>query len=147
MSLALPKSRTAKNAILTLMESITAPVFDVFDGNVDEKEITIASDGKVQGYAVLWWTPGNDVVQRLAARADMKALVWQITAVGGDTNRCLGVADALQEALIGVRLTLPDGSSTPIRNYEFGNADVVQKDDNAIPERYYVPLQYSCRLA
>ena len=143
----LPLTRTAKDVVLDVLESIAEPSIDVFDGNVDDRRVTIAGDGNVQGYAVLWWTPGVDLQQRLCPTPDARQLTFQITAVGGDTNRCLGVADALQATLIGRRLTLPDGVSTPIRNYDFGNGDVVSKDPREVPERYFVPLLYSCRLA
>lgn len=141
---ALPSVRTARDAVLELLEPISS-VIDIFSGEVDEDQIRYDSDDRVHGYAVLWAGAGTLLTNRLCMTPDAKQFGFQITAAGGDDTRALWVADRVNGVLVGARLSIPDGKTTPITG--IGDEGPVRIDNNVTPTRHFVPLLFTCRLA
>lgn len=139
----LPSSRTAADQLWTELQDVTA--IDHFRDGVNEDDVTYDDDEKAHGYAVLWTGSGSTLTNRICRTPDAKSITFQITAVGGDGNRARWVADKIQAAFSGLRLTLPDGITTPIR--QDNDPGFPQEDDDVNPPRYQLPLVFTCRLA
>lgn len=142
---ALPSSRTAKDAILDIL-GVLKPATQIFDGKVNDNEIIFDPDQTVRGYAVLFAGTGSNVTARLCRTPDSRFLPFQITAVGGTTNKALWVADRVLGVVVGARLTIPDGVTTPV-DMDEGDVGPVQKDEAVNPPRFWLPLLFTCRLA
>lgn len=143
--MAAPGARTAKDAVLALLN---LPPLTVRDGDrINDSTLPLPVDaiGRVKPYAVLWAGGGQILQENLAAMPDGRQLGWQVTAAGADADGCMWAADKVLGALVGARLTIPDGSSGVI--YQVGDPGPARVDTTVDPHRTYLPLLFTCRLA
>ena len=118
----------------------------VFDGRPDDsnpsvgygapsRDVAIDPDGRAHMYACLYTgaaMPGED--ERLTGTGGTLGATFQVTAAGGDQNRCeLAVAKVLA-ALHGQRL--PGGGICRVDPFD----PIPRTDDAPSPSRTYLPL-------
>lgn len=123
-------------AVLTLLDAIANVV--TYDGEVP-RDLPLDPDGRVHPYLVFY--PGVGNLDRTALNAASTAGVWsfQVTAVGGDRQRCQFAAAAAAGALTDIRLTVSGWQSSPI--VHLPGPDMA-RDDDPNPPRFYVPLLF-----
>lgn len=128
----------ATAAVVALLEA--APNLDVFDGAVKAR---MDSDGKAHPYAALWASPGRDNPDEQRECGTARALVWtfQVTAAGGDVDRCRRAVDRTLAALLNVRL-FPNGGRIRL-DFDPGPE---REDRDESPPRWYVPLSFVVSL-
>lgn len=123
------------------------PNLDVLVDGIDingEPTYRLDPDKRVHMTAVLWMgvgvpTEGDDA---LCGGRELGSLSWQVTCVGGDTNRAARAALKTRAALTGEYLTGVDG-----RALEQFDQLTISEDKSASPSRFYVPIAYTAQLA
>lgn len=92
-------------------------------------------------YAVLYMSPGQVMSESLAdQRTDMQVM-FQVTCVGADEERCLWAADKARAAL---HPPLTVTGRKAFRVEELGGPPMLRDDDLA-PPLFYVPIQFMLR--
>lgn len=123
------------------------PNLDVLVDGIDiagEPTYRLDPDRRVHMTAVLWMgvavpVEGDDTV---CGDRDLGSLSWQVTAVGGDTDRAARAAFKTRAALTGKHLVEPHGRALE----QFNQVSVIE-DKSASPSRFYYPLLYSAQIA
>lgn len=144
-NLNLPSTREGKDAVLAVLKAIDPINFPITDGEPDDRDLKFDPDGRVHPYAVLYLGNTATIIQRMCRTPDVRNFGFQVTAVGGDNDRCLWAVDLVEKHLVGRRLTLPGGESTPINQEPISGPSQIDRSVN--PTRTYLPLFFFCRLA
>ncbi|MGG5257461.1 hypothetical protein [Phycicoccus avicenniae] len=106
-------------------------------------DVALDPDGRAHLYAALyvgsgWRTPEDD---RLAGVSGTRVSTFQVTAAGGDIDRCLRAADKVLAALDGVLIA----SGGVIRNDI--DPGLPREDRDPKPSRYYLPLIFRVAIS
>jgi hypothetical protein len=92
-------------------------------------------------YAVLYMSPGQTMSESLAdQRTDMQVM-FQVTCVGADEERCLWVVDKVRRAL---HPRLEVTGRKAFRAEELGGPPML-RDDDLTPPVFYLPIQFMLR--
>ena len=141
---------TVGNGVWTLLGGtvdlmFTAGAPNLFRGRVDDPPLQ--EDGTVEGYAVLYSSPGLRSGSRLGATRDRFDGTFQITCVGADDEACLWVVDEVTGRVTGKQIaTGPDGSRKRRIVEDLANQSrSVIRDESVQPPRFYVPLLFRIR--
>lgn len=124
-------------AVIARLKAAGIADFEVYDSDVPSAP-PAADDGRVYPYAVVWgsagWTP--DEARSITVDA-AGALTWPepVTVAAGSPTWCLDAARAVREALDGYRI----GDDLL---YEQPGTPNMQRDPDAKPPRWYVPLTF-----
>ena len=139
-------AQTVGNAVWALLggglnELFTAGPPNLFRGKVSDPPKN--SDGTVKTYAVLYESPGHRSGSRVGATRDRWSGTFQVTCVGGDSERCLWVVDEITGRLSGRLITL-SGLTRPRRIFDDASnqSRTVLEDRDVTPYRYFVPLLF-----
>lgn len=127
----------AREAVLARLDPIAN--ITVYDGEVPTTP-PVDAEGRVHPYLVLYPGGGNATRTALDATSSLTAWSFQVTAVGGDPQRCLWAAAAAASALVDVRLAIPDWVCAPLEQQPTPD---MARDDKPRPPRFYVPLRFS----
>lgn len=119
--------------ILALLEGV--PGLDVFDG---EPQARMDSDGRAHPYAAVYVTPGTPVDRALAAYSG-HVVGWQVTAAGGDAERCRRAVDRVRAGLVDQWITV-GGVDRQILELEGYDPGPMRVDQAVTPPRSWVPL-------
>lgn len=92
-------------------------------------------------YVVLYFAPGQSVSESLADVRTDYMVVFQVTCVAPDEERCLWVADKARAALHG---PLAVAGRLAWRPEELGGPPP-RRDDDVSPALFYVPIQYQLK--
>lgn len=128
-------------ALVAVLDAL--PTVGAYNGQVPPNPPTDDLTGQVYPYVVVWgtagWTP--DDARTLSGGAD-GALDWpsRVTVAAGDLGWCLEAAHLVRQALEGRELIEGAG---PLREDPIDLG--VQKDEDATPPRWYVPLIFRCQ--
>ena len=125
-------------AVFALLDGIAN--LNAFDGEVPTTP-PLDPDGRVHPYAVLYAGPGRASSQTVCATPRDMDVSFQVTAVGGDTSRCLWAVDRIRGTLTGMRLTV-DGLEVG-QIVETTDPGPARRDDDVQPSRMFVPILYS----
>ena len=108
-----------------------------------EVDVAIDADGRAHMYAALYVGPGGRSLEdeRLSATGGTVVGTFQVTAAGGDRNRCLLAVQKVLAAVEG-RL-LPSGGVVRLDM----DPGVPRVDREPTPSRQYVPLVFRAALA
>lgn len=98
-------------------------------------------DGRVHPYCVLYPSNGTRDRTSILATSDMVRWPFQVTAVGGDMQRCLFAAREVTDALTDVRITAGGWSSSPIEHLP--GPDPAKDETPGLTPRFYVPLLFA----
>lgn len=134
-------ARLVKDDILARL----AAALKTYDGEIPQDDPPPADlDGRVHGHAILYTGPGH--LHATALCDTPRDMTWtgQVTAVGGDPNRCMWAVAKIRAALTGVRLTVAGAQSGLL--VETGDPGPARRDDEPSPPRFYVPLPYGLDL-
>ena len=123
--------------ILTLLRAVTG--LDVYDGEVPAPP-TLDPDGGVHPHAV--YNPGTAPTLRSSQSGPSTLVPWsfQVTAVGGDRQRCDWAARAVCTALVDVRPTVATWSCSRISQTP---GPGMSRDNTEQPARFYWPLTFT----
>lgn len=149
MSVAPPSARLLGDQLWLLLggtanQASTTGTVNLFRGRVDAPPLD--PDGAVHAYAVLYDAPGRRSGSRVGSTRDRFDGLFQVTAVGGDNNRCLWCVDQVTTRLTGQLLTVPGRSKKARLVEDESNATrSVIEDSDVTPYRYYVPLLFRLR--
>lgn len=133
-----PSAVDLHRATLVLLQATNVTVYSgaVPDGPPSD------SSGKVYPYAVLWGSPGSHPDWEASSLCDEDdgALAWEarVTVAAGEPTWALEAAINVRQALSRAR---PLPRSGLLREPE-GSAPQVQKDPDAKPVRWFVPLVF-----
>lgn len=128
-------------ALVAVLDAL--PTVGAYNGQVPPSPPADDLTGQVYPYVVVWgtagWTP--DDARTLSGGAD-GALDWpsRVTVAAGDLGWCLEAAHLVRQALEGRELIEGAG---PLREDPIDLG--VQKDEDATPPRWYVPLIFRCQ--
>lgn len=103
------------------------------------------ADGAVHAYACLYASPGRKFSNRASGVPTNLGWSFQVTAVGGDDERCLWCLEEVRGRLTGARLVVDGVTTAPIT--EAGDPGTVRIDRDVTPHRSYVPLLFGLPLA
>jgi hypothetical protein len=138
-----PAGRTINDAVVALLDSATS--LTVFEGDaINPAGPPVNADGYVSPHAVVWGGAGQVTLENLAASPDGRTVEFQVTVVGANSDACLIAADKTVGALVGARLTIPDGTSGVIR--QTADAGPARVDTERNPHTTYLPLLFGCRF-
>lgn len=132
-------SSTLHDVIWARLDALAALAgIDAYDAEVPATP-PLDPDGRVRAYAVLYTSPGN--LSASALDGGQRCLLGsvQVTCVGGDPSRALGVVDTVRAGLPG-SVTV-DGLVRVIRARE-EDPGTIRTDPNVWPPRHYVPLEF-----
>lgn len=132
---------TARDLILTALRA--QPHLDVFDGAVNdagEPPFGTDPDGRTHMGAVLWMGIGSpdDLEQTMCGDRPLLSYGWQVTCVGGDSDRALRAALKVRAALTGQHLAPDLGACR-----ELLDRPTVRQDPAAKPARWFLPIVYT----
>lgn len=107
-----------------------------------EPDVAIDGDGRAHMYAALYVSPGgrNLEDERMSATGSTTVATFQVTAAGGDANRCLLAVQKVNAALEGRRVT---GGGIIRVDADPGTPRI---DREPTPSRHYVPLLFRVAL-
>lgn len=133
-----PETRTHKDAVHALLAAI--PNLVAFDHEVDDDQLTVDADGRVEPYCVLYVGGGRRAFSNLTHVSHDLDLAFQVTCVGGDPDECLWAVDKVCAALVDTQLTVAGRLVWRIRQ-EFEPSS--PRPDYAVrPPRFYQPLLF-----
>jgi len=92
-------------------------------------------------YAVLFMSPGQVLTESLADQRTNMQVMFQVTCVGPDEERCLWVVDRVHQALHPV---LTVAGRKAFRAEELGGPPML-RDDDVTPPLMYLPIQFMLR--
>lgn len=108
-----------------------------------ELDVAVDGDGRVHMYAALYAGPGGPTSadERLTATGATLVATFQVTAAGGDPNRCLLAVSKVMAAVNEQRLL----SGGVVRlDFDPGPPRI---DREPSPSRHYVPLMFRVALS
>lgn len=127
----------------------TSPNLDVLVDGIDivgQPSYRLDSDGRAHMTAVLWMGVGTvtESGDETALDGDQQlgTASWQITAVGGDTDRAVRAAMYTRQAVTG-RIFIPRTG----RARETFDRVVIAEDTAAAPSRFFTALTYTAETA
>jgi hypothetical protein len=129
--------RLLRQAVLDLLDA--APGLNVFDGEV-ATDPPRDPDGRVHPYAVLYASPGAHLTTALDGLHDLIRWSFQVTAVGGDAQRCAWAVDTALTALLDQRPTV--AGAVTARVGLAGDPGPARRDDDVHPPRHWTPLLF-----
>lgn len=124
-------------AVLALLNSVTG--LTVYDGEVPDTPPADAM-GRVNAYAVLYASAAPSQRDAIAGPSTRFPWSFQVTAVGGDRQRCSWAVKAVCGALVDQRLTVAGFTSSPIGQ---DTGPGMGRDDTVVPPRLFQPLLFS----
>lgn len=107
-----------------------------------ERHVALDEDGRAHMHAALYIGSGGRQLddERLTGHGGTLVATFQVTAVGGDANRCLEAARKVMAALEGVHV--PGGGVIRL-DFDPGPASVAPEPT---PSRHYVTLMFRVAL-
>jgi hypothetical protein len=134
--------RLLAGAVVTALTGLT-----VYDGEVDPAP-PVMSDGsnRVRPYAVVYGSSGTphpeDFNPGLLADLDWTV---QVTVAGGYQPDTLQAVHAVRLLLQGVQLVVAGVACGPLT--QVNDPGPIRRDDDEVPPRFYMPLQYQLLAA
>ena len=119
------------------------PNLDVIDAAADqgtEPTYRLDPDGRVHMTAVLHIGAGvpDPTGETVDDRPTHHTITWQVTCVGGDSNRCLRAAGKVRDALTGQRLAPTTGITRELLEGPYTPA----QETGPSPSRWVLPVLY-----
>ena len=133
-------------AVVARLNTVNAapPARALLDVFLGEPVANLDSDQRAHPYAAVYPSPGHHdpAAAPLTDVADLLTWTFQVTAAGGDADRCMRATGRVLAVLLGWRL---EATADPVR-LEF-DPGPMRVDRDVSPSRCYIPLLFTAPLA